>query len=235
MLKAAADQVAVKMLKNPKGIKQIDSSRALRKNTEWAWLTNAFGQPFAGWDPGQLAYLYRLYEFWVMGELAITRLPIDCAPYGDRQRQANQAALNALELLSTPEGYFPGFSAWVNPDQKTSGYGDGQLRWEQPIEMGIRIPGEPYQACGLAKPPISGVPLEIGSTDTTTSYMHLLQGVGLARWAYGSTSVILMVPSTFISEVWRPADPTVRWKPKATWNPSDQLRPEPERSHSMNG
>jgi hypothetical protein len=223
-LRAAADEVGRKMMADPEGVKQIEFARELARNPHWKWLTDAFGQPFGGWNAGQYAYLHQLYQFWAIGELAVTRLPIGCTPYADRQRERNQAALNALSVIEGPED--PGVTAGVDADQDLSPYGDGWFTWSNEIVLGMRIKDEPAaEAWAYVNPlgPTGVVPLEIGYTDTQTTYWHLLRGFGLARWPYGSESVILLVPSTAVREAVRADDPTMRWKPKKMWHPSDNF------------
>lgn len=209
---------------DPEEAKKIQFAKELKKNPHWKWLTDAFGQPFGGWDPGQYAYLHRLYQFWAMGELAATRLNIGCGPYGDRQHELNQAALNALAVIDGPED--PGITAGVDLDQKTSPDGDGWFTWSNEIVLGIAIPDEPGTEAWAYVDPIGPdytIPLEIGYTDTQTTYYHLLRGWGVARWPYGSEAVVLLVPSTYVREAVRYDDPTARWKPKKMWHPSDEL------------
>lgn len=214
----AAEAVAEKMRHDSEGAKQLAFAQAMTKDKNWRWLTDAFGQPFGGWTPGQLAYLWRLYEFWGAGELAVTRLRIGHEPYPDRYRLENQVELNALRLIKTPDD--PGLSAWVDPEQNTSSHGDGQLSWTRPITLGIFDPSRRREAWAHVDP-LPAVPLEIGYTDTVTTYFHLASGsFGVARWAYESKSVVLMVPSTFVREVEDYEDASLRWQPKPMWRPS---------------
>lgn len=210
-LLAAAEQVAHEWMHDPEGSGRLAFARELISDPERAWLTDAFGQPSGGWTPGQLAGLYHLYSLWFVGELAITRLPINCSPGYDSQREENQAALNALRLITEPDN--PGLSATVFLYQMTSPDGDGVLRWERPITLGMRIPDDPGGSAWAVVDPMPKVPLEIGSTDTSTTVMHLLQNPGVARWPYGSEHVVLIVSSTFVREAYREDDTAVRWKP----------------------
>lgn len=217
----AAEQVAKKMQQTEEGRKQLDWARDLRQDQQRKWMTDAFGQPFGGWKAAHDAYLWRLYEFWFMGELAVTRLPMGCTPYADKQREANHAALQALKLIDGPQ-----VSAKVDMDQCLSPDGDGSLTWENEITLGIIVPGDPIlDAWAHVNPigPRSAVPLEIGYTDPVTTYMHLLDGQGVARWAYGSNEVVLMVGSTWVREVETLENPPRRWKPKDMWRPFQDL------------
>lgn len=226
--KGGARQVAEKMMATEEGREQLEFADRLRRGKADDWLIRAFGQPFGGWDPGQLAYLYRLWEFWVSGELAVGRLYLGHTPEADRERDANQESLNALSLLDEHPDQ-PGFSARVDFDQTVSPHGDGWLSWSNPIKLGMFVPGHECPGgpgCEGAwahiepQPAPRGVPLEIGSTDTMTTYMHLLEGVGVARWPYGSERVVLLVSSTWVRECELAADPQVRWKPEPMWRPS---------------
>lgn len=221
-LLGAARQVAEGMLRTPEGRADLDTARWITKQKRYNWLTVAFGQPSEGWTPAQLAYLRRLYDFWFMGELAVTRLPVGCSPFSDRQRRENQAAVNALRLIDGPQ-----VSARVDLEQYNDPHGDGTLEWGKEITLGIFVPGdEPQEAWAHVNGPGGPVPLEIGNTDTVTTYMHLIQGLGVARWPYDWDHVVLMVPSDGVREVERYGDPNDRWKPKPMWRPWMEFEPE---------
>lgn len=220
VLRSAATQVAEEMMQDEDGLKKLALMGKLTRSTKWKWLIDAFGQPFGGWNPGHLAFLSRLCELWVIGELAIGRLPVGSTPYRDRQRHENQQALEALRSIEGPE-----LSAVVDRDQKTSSDGDGDLRWDAEIVLGIRDRSQKGEAGDAwayldPMPPGVAVPLEIGYTDPTTTYLHVYRG-GVARWAYGSTDVVLIVPSTFVREAALASDESVRWVPEPLRHPFD--------------
>ncbi|KOV81765.1 hypothetical protein ADL03_27585 [Nocardia sp. NRRL S-836] len=162
-------------------------------------------------------------QFWDKGELAVGRIDVGSRPGPDANRAGNQAALNVLSEFDAdyPDDP-PGFSAFVDPDQRLDPYGDGSFRWSGEIQLGIGVPNRPQAAAWAHIGPLGEgmtVPLEIGHTDTQTTYMHLVQGIGLARWAYGSEEIVLLVPSTFVREASLADDPAVRWKPDPMQRP----------------
>jgi hypothetical protein len=227
MLRSAAEQAGKRARASEQGRRQLKLATDVRRNPAWSWLVTAFGQPFGGWNDGQDVYLYRLFEFWTRGELAVGQISVGTTPGPDADRAGNQAALDVLPRTGAddPEGS-PGFSAFVDPDQRLDPSGDGSFRWSGEVHLGICVPGQPQAAAWAHIDPMEEgvtVPLEIGYTDTQTTYMHLVYGNGLARWAYGSKNVVLLVPSTFVREASLADDPTVRWKPKRMWHPSDEI------------
>src|SRR4051812_41026061 len=125
-LRKAANEVGRRMLADPDGAKLLALAETVRADPAWKWFVDACGQPFRGWNNGQLAYLYKLFELWTMGQLAIGQFPVDCTPFGDKQREQNQAALlDGLALITEPSN--PGFIVHVDLEQNSSPDGDGWL------------------------------------------------------------------------------------------------------------
>ncbi|MGW7535069.1 hypothetical protein [Amycolatopsis sp. NPDC054798] len=226
MLRGAAEQAGKRARESEQGRDALRLAADMRCDPAWSWLVTAFGQPFGGWNDGQDVYLYRLFEFWADGELAVGRISVGAAPGPDAARARNQAALDVLPQVgaSEPEGS-PGFSAFVDPHQRNDPNGDGSFSWSGEIHLGICVPDQPEAEAWAHIDPLEemAVPLEIGYTDTQTTYMHLMQNIGLARWAYGSKAVVLLVRSTFVREASLADDPTVRWKPKPMWHFADEI------------
>ena len=116
----------------------------------------------------------------------------------------NREAMNHL-----PDGF-----AFVGRDDDEES--DGALEWN--FEIGLHgyseLSGRPATeeseacpcGCGLMFEEETkhfqpwSVPLEIGSTSGSTSYMHLFQSGGLARWAYRSDQIVLGCLSERIRE-----------------------------------
>ena len=138
-------------------------------------LREVFGQPYGGWDMGQLVALACLDHMVAKSFLVLSELHIGETPRGDRFRKENQAALNRL----LP----PGTSVMVDTSQRGAEM-DGWINWETsvPFTAGDGTTGE--IEAGEA-------PLEIGSTDATTTCLHLCRHGTVARWAYGHRKVQL--------------------------------------------
>lgn len=147
-----------------------------QESLEITTLREVFGQPYGGWDMGQLVALACLDHMVTKTFLVLSELHVGDKPRGDRFRKENQAALNRL----LP----PGTSVEVDPNQH-AGEMDGWIDWASPIPFtaGDGMTGE-IEA--------GGAPLEIGHTDATTTCLHLCRHGAVARWAYGHRKVQLL-------------------------------------------
>jgi len=111
-------------------------------------------------------------------------------PRLDRSRQANAEAL--MELPRP-------FIASVDMEQSGAPE-DGTLRWAEPIRVQVST-AVPYIAPGRRPAPVyvvrelppGKVPLEIGTTDASTTMWHFRFDGGVARWPYGHDRIRLWV------------------------------------------
>jgi hypothetical protein len=83
------------------------------------------------------------------------------------------------------------FEAVFDPHRGYTGSaGDGSFAWTQPIML------DQYLRTGSVKSqqfePMS-VPFEVGQTAARTTFLHLLEDSGVARWPYGSTRIFLFI------------------------------------------
>lgn len=146
------------------------------------------------WPPEQVASFMMVHHMLMEGEVASVRIGTDGKPGPDKDRVGNQSKLDDL----------PGpFTAVVDPDQGTSTFGDGTLAWHETIKMEKSL-GVPHIDLAtdhrapveiISDFPPGDVPLEIGTSKPSRTYMHLLNGQGVARWPYGSEYIWLFVPT----------------------------------------
>ena len=120
------------------------------------------------------AYVFaQVWSGMAVGHIAVCRIDVGAAPLADRDREENQAALDAG--LPYP------FGASVE-----KGYDDdGVLDWSEPIRT--TCGGQPY----MFRP--GGIALEIGSTAASRTLLHIRGQGGVARWAYDKTKVVLFL------------------------------------------
>ena len=156
------------MLKN--GRRDEQYVNALMQPHRNAELTLSDAYVFMGLD-----YLRR------SGRLARVRIGVGATPSRDKELEANRQKLSDLPRPFSAE-------IWCGMAEF-----DGHLSWSRKIVTDI---GCGCLECGPLKarsfPPRS-VPLEIGSIDASTTWMHLVQRRALARWAYGSTNILLFI------------------------------------------
>ena len=112
-----------------------------------------------------------------LGNLLTLRIPVGQCPSSDEQLQANS---DALETLPFP------FSCklWGRNFEQ-----DGLLEWGASIRAGSSKAGEALLPVEISS---GKSPLEIGYTDSTTTFSHLKQNRCLARWPYGHNFVTLL-------------------------------------------
>lgn len=128
------------------------------------WLCDFVTQKRNRWDLYDAYAFLTIYVRWRRGELVFAMVEAGAVPEADAEREVNRKTLGKLPHP---------FSASVEPDCN----GDGVLIWSGPLALGERT---------------ESVPLEIGSTRSSRTLLHLEQSArGLARWPYGSTQVVL--------------------------------------------
>lgn len=110
------------------------------------------------------------------GEFVAFRVELPERPSGNLRRSQNVEMLQA-----TPAPFRAGFEGRA-PDE------DGFLGWDEPLQM-IQDPVFSRDPQVMILDPGS-LPLEIGYTDSSTTWGHLQFRPGLARMAYGWSSLI---------------------------------------------
>ena len=101
-----------------------------------------------------------------LGNLFVLRLPVGCCPSSDDQVQANSDALEALAFPFTCKLWGRNFEQ------------DGFLEWNVSILAGSSKAGEALFPIEISR---GKSPLEIGYTDSSTTFAHLKQNRCLAR------------------------------------------------------
>lgn len=185
---AAGDKLAERFLRESGGGTVLADADAWRRDPANRDLCDIYAQPFSAWTPGQLAALSLLITAGRAGDIEITGVEVGQEPRRDSARRENQMALSQLPHGIKAEVYIEG-------DCHDS---DGDVD----IPDGLQIvdtteqAATPAQARGWTK-----IPLEIGHTDATRTWLHLCQEGALARWPYGSD--VLYVVET--ARAWGPA------------------------------
>lgn len=138
----------------------------------------------------QYAALLETHARVTSGRVAVTVLAVENSPNGDACRTVNA---KVLEQLPAP------FVGWVDPRQ-VSGDQDGILEWSQPVRMrrstGLSVESQcprPHAVLSRVTVGPASLPLEIGDTLPSRTWAHLEQDGGVARWAYGSVFVWVLV------------------------------------------
>jgi len=123
------------------------------------------------------AYCFVQVRTWVgTGALLCSRVPIGADPLPDQDRTGNNRILSQLG---------PPFAAQFGGGAADC---DGYLQWDKPLELVTNL-DDGSRKCQVVPP--RSVPLEVGLTEGATTYWHLAQSRGLARWAYGSKDLYL--------------------------------------------
>lgn len=136
-----------------------------------------------------------VWAHWIAGGLAIVRLDVGHGPGPDRDEAGNQAILDA--------NLHENFHAIVNPSRGRGHGDDGIIKWDKPIHATVCVhrgsPGCPI-GCDVSQMdrilPSGSAPLEIGNTAASRTLLHLIQDRSLARWAYESKEIVLVVNLT---------------------------------------
>ncbi|GAA3155551.1 hypothetical protein ACFQ0X_44150 [Streptomyces rectiviolaceus] len=142
------------------------------------------------WPVHQVAAFLDIHAAIGAGRYAMVQVGVDTMPRPDAERAANAAA-----LVDLPEP----FTAQLDQDQNAADE-DGMVEWSEAIVV-TRSTGVPYTA-GCAVPesltiptavqPMQ-IPLEVGTTLPSRTLLHLEEDGGVARWAYGSTDLYVLL------------------------------------------
>ncbi|GGQ25214.1 hypothetical protein GCM10010140_64410 [Streptosporangium pseudovulgare] len=170
-------------------------ARSFRKTGVPAYdkgIVSAMGQPFGGWDSEADAVLWYLLRLFITGELLVAHVPLGMGPSRDKERRRNQKVLD--EALSRQ-----GIVACVDQEQQGAGY-DGHIHllsgWRA-RRLWFEVEKDSFRFRSLSETigPLAengGIPLEIGYTDPTRTFMHLREYGGVVRWPYGSDGLYLL-------------------------------------------
>jgi hypothetical protein len=112
-----------------------------------------------------------------LGNLLTLQIPIGRRPSSDDQLQTNSDALETLPLPFSCELWGRNFEQ------------DGLLEWNVSIQAGSSKAGEALLPMEISN---GKSPLEIGSTESSTTFSHLKQNRCLARWPYCHNFVTLL-------------------------------------------
>jgi hypothetical protein len=186
----AADLLAEKWAQTADGAKRLALSYLMTRDERLSHRIDMMGQPYQGWDMGQLFALSCLMHMYGLGFLSITEIPLDAAPMGDRQRERNSRVLSNV---------MDGVVAEVDLEQRGA-EGDGHVQWDFALPAVTTLGEEEgivYVDPGTAR-------LEIGHTDASNTCLHLARFGAIARWPYEQEflGILAMRPRNVIS-TWR--------------------------------
>jgi hypothetical protein len=148
----------------------------------------AIGQPYLStrdWPLHQAAMFAWVHTVICQGRVAQIEIGVGCGPAPDRAREAN-----AEVMADLPHP----FKGAVDLRQK-NGDSDGRVGWTEPViadvACGIDATGDVLMTEMLIEP--MSLPLEVGTTLASRTALHLCQDGGVARWAFDSDSVRVLI------------------------------------------
>jgi hypothetical protein len=205
--KDAAEAELQTFLKDREGINAL--SVYTRRFQEGSWdqhyldVVGQYDRREEGWDSlAQVTAFMLVHHLLMNGNVAEAEVGTrGKRPQSDACREGNASA---LARVPRP------FAAEVDMEQYC-GPQDGVLSWTTPIEVAAST-GVPYIAPGERPSPVQvkklippgSVPLEIGTTNASSTLWHLRHDGGVARWPYGHDTIRLWV-------VVRPYEPWALW------------------------
>jgi hypothetical protein len=147
------------------------------------------------WPRHQVAAFVLMHHYLMSGFAAQVEIYVGRTPCPDVERDANASALANLPVP---------FVARVDRTQQNADQ-DGWLEWQSPITVNRSL-GVAYYSSSAGDPepilirhviPPGRVPLEVGSTLPSRTYLHTHADCGVARWPYETTWIRLFVSSKF--------------------------------------
>jgi hypothetical protein len=142
------------------------------------------------WPIHQIAAFLDIHAAVGAGRYGLVEVEVGAAPLPDAERAANDRALASLPKP---------FTAALDMDQNGADE-DGTVAWAEPITV-VRSTSLTFSSSCQQMEPItvpatvhpSRIPLEVGTTLPSRTLVHLEQDGGVARWAYGSTDLYLLL------------------------------------------
>lgn len=142
------------------------------------------------WPVHQVAAFLDVHAAVGAGRYAMVHVEVGATPCPDAERAANAAALSDL-----PEP----FTAHLDMGQNAADE-DGTVLWADDIIV-TRSTGVSYTAACSTREPLTiptlvrpfHVPLEVGTTMPSRTLLHMEEDGGVARWAYGSTDLHILL------------------------------------------
>lgn len=175
------------------GRAHLDACRSAVLHPATRSFTDAIGQPYNGWNEGQLAAYGCIDRLVAEGAVHKVRIPVDAVPGRDRDREGNQRKL--------ADGLPPAFTAELC--EGTSHHGDALLSWAADLMMPW-VDGNSLETEGPLTDWTHTAPLEIGHTDASRTFLHLLESGIIARWPYRSADLwVFFFPTRATYLQWR--------------------------------
>lgn len=143
----------------------------------------------AYWPLEQVAAFVAVHAGLMSGRFAHVEVSVGNSPGSDADREGNAAKLRGTHRL---------FHAELDMHQNGADC-DGWLSWNTPIGLNRSSGLGLVTPCGTSPVEMSmhvephGVPLEVGSSKPSRTYLHLLQEGGVARWAYGDDHIYVLL------------------------------------------
>jgi len=127
-----------------------------------------------------------LYSNLFSGQIAHFKVKVGEEPWANKEIELNQSALNKL-----PDP----FSATFDPERGRGADSDGSFAWSRSVEAALTFV-EPDDSERIERRtlPKASIALEVGTTNVSKTLWHMRRS-GVARWAYGSKQIVVLVPS----------------------------------------
>lgn len=189
----AARSLADELMQTDDGREALAFTNSWMRDPENKIKLDIFGQPHGGWAVEQVAALYRILSLVSEDAIRMTYIPVGTAPYSDRARKENRAALAGLPYGITAEVY-----------DGLSHVGDGCVQIPDGLVVVDDSDRDLSGRVEKAPPKLGYVPLEIGYTLASRTLLHLLDHGAVARWPYGFDRIYLVstVPVTLMRDRW---------------------------------
>nr|WP_307990372.1 hypothetical protein [uncultured Niameybacter sp.] len=132
-------------------------------------------------------FVCEIQKRFLVGELFYFKIHLGQVPTSDSRVDTNQERLDeGLRQFKERSVEGRDIKAIVVPEKGRGARKDGELSWAESI-IGEALDGTIYEIAP------DHIPLEIGTTDSITTYQHIVRDGGVARWAYDSEILVLFI------------------------------------------
>lgn len=132
-----------------------------------------------------------------IGDIARLTIQVGDTPQGDKAVEQNNRILSDISPL---------FQAEFLPESGGSAWGDGYLMakgdaiFERTIAPHVEMKYQKLSKYLVFDIRNQRIPLEVGYTEGHITYLHLLLDGAVARWAYGSSQIVVLITCNPLGE-----------------------------------
>jgi hypothetical protein len=168
----------------------IDFYRKLHQNFWDEWYVDTIMQKYRGYEPSDIISFARIHYHINTGSIVRLCVDVGNTPGADKDVAYNNDCLSQLLSL---------FEAEFSPEHGAGADADGYLRtkgyavFERTVHPEVSKEFQSLDKYLVFDMVNEWIPLEVGYTEGHVTYLHLLEHGAVARWAYESKELTILI------------------------------------------